>query len=153
MNRNTFLFILMLPIFAFAQEGTSIGLHLGSHHYPDPNGRANNVNPGAYIRLENGLTAGFYLNSWRKDTAYIGWTTHEWMRTSITFGIASGYREEMPIAIAVPTFRLASVRAVDGRIHFADEAKPGVYSVRMALIPKFREDGMTAIHMMIERTF
>lgn len=96
MNR-TFWLLVIAACLAFSADYSRaqvVGLHLGSQHTNDPHGLANNLNPGLYVRFDNGVTAGFYKNSIHKDTFYAGWTAPEFYRVSFTFGAASGYRND-----------------------------------------------------------
>jgi hypothetical protein len=54
-------------------EGITVGMHVGSAHFPD-NGKVNNVNPGLYIRGESGAVFGFYRNSLRRTSVYAGYS-------------------------------------------------------------------------------
>lgn len=139
------------PFMAMAQV---FGLHIGSQHDPDPGGRANNLNPGIYLRLDNGFTAGLYKNSLHKDTGYVGLTTSEFLRTSVTFGVASGYRPEGLIPIVVPTWRIVTFGGGPDGLFFTDDyTKVGTISVRFAWIPRIEEKGTNVYHLMIERKF
>ncbi len=121
----------------FAEELT-FGFHLGSQHTPDHGGRANNLNPGAYLVLPNGITAGFYKNSLHKDTFYAGYTTAEWMRLRLTVGAASGYQKDGLIPIIVPTVRLFT--AYD-------------WNLKLAYIPKIDSKSSEIWHLMIDKSF
>lgn len=88
-----------------------IGLHLGSIH--DQSGM-NNFNPGAYVIAENGVTAGFFENSVKNTSIYVGQTFKPFGTLRITAGIVTGYRNEIA-PLVVPSveigkgFRLAFV--------------------------------------------
>lgn len=141
----------LVPFMAAAQV---FGLHLGSIHDPDPGNKANNTNPGLYVRLDNGFTVGAYKNSLHQDTGYVGWTTPEFWRVSVTLGVASGYRSDGLIPLAVPTLRLLTFYAgADGLSLTDDPEKEGATSVRFAWIPRIEEKGTNVYHLMVERRF
>lgn len=62
-----------------------VGLHVASVHLPEREGM-NDVNPGAYVILENGATLGAYRNTLRQPSVYAGVT---WSRGpfSLTAGV------------------------------------------------------------------
>ena len=57
-----------LLLCASASSAGTLGLHLGSQHYPAKN--FNNLNPGAYYISDDGWTVGTYYNSVRKQSVY-----------------------------------------------------------------------------------
>lgn len=151
-----FMVLLMISPQSRADEDASFvaGVHLGSQHDPDPGKLANNLNPGLYLRLNNGLTVGAYKNSLHKDTGYIGWTSPEFLRLSVTVGVASGYNPHGFIPLAVPTLRLFTFyTGSDGIALTADPDKPGATSLRFAWIPRIEEKGTNVYHLMAERRF
>jgi len=75
---------------------TSMGVHLASVHVPD-NGRVNNTNPGAFVRFDNGFTAGGYHNSLRKTSVYAGYTAERGV-FGLTVGAVTGYGNLKPLA-------------------------------------------------------
>lgn len=110
----------------------TFGLHVASIHAPRHD--LNNTNPGLYFRSDSGLTMGAYLNSYRKTSAYIGYT-HEWGDFALTAGVISGYRYPFMLA---PTYRFASVNG---------------YDLRLAYLPRIGKDGAHVVHVMIEKEF
>jgi hypothetical protein len=98
---------------AHAQEdGMTIGLHLASAHSA---GRMNSSNPGLYLRLPSGFTAGFYENSLsrtryggndgsRRYSTYAGWTWQSDNRTwALGLGGVTGYgRDEQEVCVERP---------------------------------------------------
>ena len=79
-----------------------LGIHLGTYH--TRHGVYNNANPGVYVRADNGLTAGVYLNSLSKVSTYAGWTTSTQagpVELSLTLGGITGY----PVAHVLPQCR------------------------------------------------
>lgn len=132
--------VIILAFICQVASAQVFGVHIGSRHDPDPEGTANNSNPGLYLRLDNGFTVGAYYNSLRKDTAYIGWTSPEFMRVSVTMGVATGYRNGELIPLIVPTVRLFTL-------------PDGVTTIRFAWIPQVEEKGTNVYHLMAERRF
>lgn len=134
MKRILFLFAL-LPALASAE--TVIGLHLGGQHYPQK--EQNNVNPGVYIRSDDGWTAGAYHNSHRKLSAYAGRTWDRdfyGMRPAVTAGLITGYRHAV-LPMLIPS---VATPAVDG------------WRARVAYVPKF-EKNSTVLHLSVEKGF
>lgn len=66
-----------------------VGLHLASVHVPDRN--QNNVNPGVYVITQGGQIAGYYRNSFERDTFYVGQTVKAGP-LDVGLVLASGYR-------------------------------------------------------------
>lgn len=81
----------------------AVGLHTISYH--DPQGGANNLNPGVYAHTDKGYVVGTYYNSWQKPSVYAGWQTPEWYRTSLAFVAVTGYTQPVTF-IAIPSVRL-----------------------------------------------
>lgn len=122
---------------ANADEVAAVGVHIGSHHFPAY--QYNNFNPGVYVRMKSGLTAGAYYNSERRASAYVGYT-HEWGRFAITVGAVSGYtmgREKVRIyPMVVPSVKLGTIENV---------------TFRLAVMPQVSKNmGATAVHLMAE---
>lgn len=121
----------------------AIGLHLASVHTDRPTNPVygpeyNNINPGAYVKAECGLTAGLYYNSIRKMTGYVAYTYDPaGLPLFASVGVATGYdRPVTPIA-------MAGLR-VDA----------GSYRLRVGYIPKVGKTNDTHVfHLMIERKF
>lgn len=87
--------------------GATIGLHLGSMHFPAKD--FNNVNPGIYIKTENNYVAGGYYNSIRKPSFYLG-KNFEYKMFSLTVGGVTGY-DRLPITpLILPSVKLGDVR-------------------------------------------
>lgn len=130
-----FFFLLLFPVLASAQ---TVGLHAVSAHQ---HGGMNNVNPGLYIRHDNGITAGFYRNSYRRESVYIGYTTEVRrgpVSAALTIGAVTGYPAAPIMALAVPSVAY----------HFGNNA------VRLGIVPKPPSHGTSAsVHLMAERHF
>lgn len=110
----------------------AVGVHIASYHAPA--GDFNNYNPGLYLRLNNGFTAGAYYNSERHTSAYAGYT-HEWGRLAVTVGAITGYRRTNVMPMVVPSVRL-------GKIENA--------TFRLAYVPRIERNGAHAIHLTAE---
>ena len=74
-----------------------LGLHLLSQHAPEQPWH-NNENLGAYVRTEEGWTAGAYRNTLRRTTVYAGYT---WLHAlapnadvGLTVGLGTGYQRK-----------------------------------------------------------
>lgn len=125
----------MLETIAAMFVGVTIGAHVGSYH--DQPGY-NNFNPGVYAKLENGATAGFYYNSNRRMSAYVGYTLEtpgKWF--ALTLGAITGYERWPVMPLAVPSVRLGD-----------DEL-----AVRLSFIPKFEKNGANVVHLSLEHKF
>lgn len=117
------LFVAAAP--AFAQ---TVGVHLGSQHYPSRD--FNNVNPGGYVRWDNGLTIGAYRNSFEKTSVYVGYTA-EWGWLGLTGGVISGYPQPMFLA---PSVRLPV----------------GPAWARIVVLPRIEKQGSSVVHLALE---
>ena len=115
-----------------ATADTKIGLHIGSHHFPSRD--FSNFNPGAYVRLDNGLTAGGFYNSERRASFYGGYTV-EWGIASVTVGAITGYRRANVMPLVIPSLRIARIGQAD---------------IRLAYLPKITSDGAHVIHFIAE---
>ena len=119
----------ILAAVACGAHAQTIGLHLGSvHESPGFNG----FNPGAYVRLDSGVTAGSYFNSIRKQSFYAGYTMNVWGPLDVTFAGVTGY-QDYPIATAIPSVSVPLWKSVSARLAYV--YSPGVSS---------------AIHMTVE---
>lgn len=90
--------------------GITVGLHIGSDHTPDPGGRANNFNPGAFVRFGNGFGIGFLKNSINRDSVHVDYTTDEYYRLRGTIGYMNGY--DPIIGDRWPMFYMITVRVI-----------------------------------------
>lgn len=127
-----FILLLLFPIFASAQ---TVGIHTVSVH--EHHG-FNNTNPGLYIRYDNGLTGGFYRNSYRRESAYIGYTMEARsgpVSAALTVGAVTGYPAASVMPLVVPSVAY----------HFGSNA------VRVGIIPRPPKTGAAAaLHLMFE---
>jgi hypothetical protein len=134
--------LLALP--AVAQPPNSrigaIGLHLASRHLPAHD--YSNANPGAYVRTDDGITAGFYRNSIRRWSVYAGWTTGVQLagplHADITLGAITGYERAAVLPLVVPSLALDLGR-------YGSPVRP-----RIAYLPKLEKRGTHVVHLMVE---
>lgn len=89
MKHATVAIALLLATAAHAQ---TFGLHLASVHLPARPDQ-NNVNPGFYLKTEDGLTVGIYRNTLRRTSVYAGLTA-EAGPFALTLGVTSGYQKK-----------------------------------------------------------
>lgn len=130
--RALILWFLCLP--AFAQ---TVGVHLVSTHGDDG---YNNTNPGIYVRFDNGFTVGSYLNSYKRQSTYVGYTLEhraETLSAAVTVGAVTGYRKAvMPLLVPSVAYHI------------------GPNAVRVAYAPKPPQGGGSwCLHLMAERHF
>ncbi len=144
-----------------APGAQTLGLHLGTAHSSptytvtgpvldrdtlQPIGmytqqrRYESFNPGLYLRLDSGATAGFYRNSYGRWSTYAGWT---WQtagdRFALTVGAVTGYPTRSVSPLIVPSVRF-------------DLA--GATSARLSLLPKTPGTAeSTGLHLSLERRF
>ncbi len=131
--------LVIFIVFPLASEvhAQTVGIHLASQHFPQR--QFNNTNPGMYLKLDNGLTAGWYRNSERGHSQYIGWTGTLWQITNsvsleVTAGAITGYRRADVLPLLVPSLRIGELNAV-----------------RITLAPPIGKGASTALHLSIER--
>lgn len=115
----------------------TIGVHIGSHHFP--NEGYNNFNPGAYFKHDNGFTVGAYLNSYRKVSVYAG-ATYSFGPVDFTIGGITGYQGKVQNGgyvspLIVPSIALPAVNGI---------------SPRIAYLPKVEKGGAHVLHLMLE---
>lgn len=133
-RRTALAAIAILAAFSAHAEPLRVGLHLASVH-TSPG--FNNSNPGIYVRAANGFTAGVLRNSYRRTSAYAGWTweTKGRVTAALTVGAITGYPASDVMPLVVPSVA----------VHF------GRAAVRMAVIPKPPSKGGAAcFHLMVE---
>ena len=119
-------------------EGLVIGLHLVSLHTA---GDLQPVNPGAYVRLEGGLTAGAFRNSYDRDSAYVAQTFETGdRRFALTVGAVTGYPARDVLPMVVPSVRVGLAPDLSARVSYLPKP-PGSY-------------GRThCLHLSLERAF
>lgn len=131
-------FILVLLALCGSAHAQTMGLHIASAH---EHGGFNGVNPGVYVRLDSGWTAGIYRNSMERTSVYAGFTLETGTRplsAAITLGCITGYNASVT-PLVVPSVAY----------HFGSNA------VRVGFIP--RPPGLggasSALHLMVEHHF
>lgn len=127
--------IAALLFLASAANAQTVGIHTVSVH---AHGGYNNVNPGLYVR-HGGITFGTYRNSYRKQSAYLGYTleTPQWhsMTAAVTVGAITGYERASVMPMLVPSVAY----------HFGRSA------VRLGIVPRPPVNGgSAAMHLMFE---
>lgn len=135
MNFRLIVVLVLLAVLSSVVEAHTVGVHVGSHHFPNE-GR-NNFNPGAYVKLDNGVTFGGYHNTIRKATFYAGYSL-EYDTLGVSFLAATGYKEltgRVVTPMIVPSVKLPSVWGV---------------SPRLAYIPKAEKAKSHVLHLSVE---
>ena len=124
-----------------------VGVHLISAHMPgtytDADGNRHaleTITPGIYVKTDEGYTAGAYLNSFSKPSAYAGYTLETPGQTyALTLGVVSGYgrtpqgKPLMPFAVPSIKFKTDSG-----------------YDVRLSWVPQVNKHGSHVIHLSVE---
>jgi hypothetical protein len=129
--------ITLLAFVASAATAQTVGVHTVSVH---EHSGFNNVNPGLYVRLDNGLTAGFYKNSYSRESGYLAYTieTDRQVSVALTVGGVTGY----------PTARVMPLVVPSVAYHFDQSA------VRLGIVPRPPKTGSAAaLHLMVEHHF
>lgn len=113
-------------------QAHTFGLHLVSYHEPDKT--YNNTNPGLYYRHPDGWTAGFYRNSLRRDSIYVGYTWKYGILDITTAGVSGYFHKVQPLL--VPSVSLGTWYGV---------------TPRLAYIPRVEKKiGSHVLHLMLE---
>lgn len=93
---NKPLFTIALALIAASAQGQTIGLHVGSKHLPDRG--QSNQNLGIYYRTHSGVEAGYYRNSYRRDSFYVGQRLKlaegVYGNLGVDFGFITGYQRK-----------------------------------------------------------
>lgn len=129
--------LFFMPQKACAAE---IGVHLVSQHYPKRT--YNNNNPGMYFRADNGITAGFYDNSYNQWSVYAGYTYHwnvKGWEPAVTLGAITGYPKASVMPVAVPT--LATPPLIE------------TARLRLGYKPKVGRNSSDVIHLIVVSSF
>lgn len=130
------LFCLALTLLPKSCSADTLGLHVGSQHFPARN--YNNFNPGAYYRWDSGWTVGGYYNSVRRFSFYFG---RQWdygltpgLSANLTAGAVTGYADKLR-PLLVPSFT------------FGDFSGP---KFRLAYLPRVEKGGAAVVHVAVE---
>ena len=119
---------LLLSLTCGVASAGTLGLHIGSQHYP---ARAyNNANPGVYYIHDSGATIGTYYNSERHQSVYAGWTW-DYGPWRLQAGAITGYKRAAVLPLIAPSVSLG-------------------YGFRLAVLPKIERGGSTAVHLIWE---
>ncbi|MBX3626398.1 MAG: hypothetical protein KF892_15375 [Rhizobacter sp.] len=119
---------------AHAQTQThTFGLHLVSYHEPDKT--YNNTNPGLYYRHPDGWTAGFYRNSVRRDSIYVGYTWKYGIFDITTAGVSGYFHKVQPLL--VPSVSLGTWYGVTPRIAYIPRVEKKIGSHVLHLMLEF----------------
>lgn len=117
----------------------SIGLHLGTAHFSGSGWE--NVNPGVYLRWNNGLTVGTLVNSEGGRSNYLAWSVDHAIRprvyATLTAGVITGYRRGTSPLLS-PSVAVAATSKT---------------WVRFSFLPKASDGGSAGLHLSIERRF
>lgn len=94
----------------------------------------NNLNPGVYWRDDSGLTIGGYWNSYRKPTAYVGWTweTPRWhdLSAAATVVLATGYKDTLRPMI-LPSIAWDATKTVTPRLGFGPSKGGAIFHLTL----------------------
>ena len=125
---RTTLVALGLLLCASVSSAGTLGLHIGSQHFPAQ--QYNNFNPGAYYIHDNGATVGTYYNSERRQSVYAGWTwdSGPWR---LQVGAITGYGRRAVLPVVMPSVALG-------------------HGFRLVVLPKVERNGSAVIHLMYE---
>ncbi|HEX7765997.1 MAG TPA: hypothetical protein VF443_04750 [Nitrospira sp.] len=106
-----------MGVFVGTAKADVIGIDIASvHAHPG----MNNVNPGLYLHRDDGWSGGFYYNSERHMTGWLGYTIKdEADRFAITLGAASGYKIAPIIPIVIPSVRIGLTDTTSVRLSLA----------------------------------
>jgi hypothetical protein len=125
-----------LALLAGSAAAQTVGIHTVSVH---EHSGFNNINPGLYIRYDNGLTGGFYRNSYKRESAYLGYTietrSFHNLSAAATIGGVTGYPAARVMPLVVPSIAY----------HFDQSA------IRLGIVPRPPKTGAAAaLHLMLE---
>lgn len=99
----------------------------------------NNFNPGIYWRDDSGLTLGGYWNSYRKPTAYVGWTweTPRWhdLSAAATVALATGYKGRAGAGVLrpmiLPSIAWDATKTVTTRLGFGPSQGGAIFHLTL----------------------
>lgn len=141
-----------------AKAQTVVGLHLATLHLParDYNG----VNPGLYIKTENGFTAGVFENSVRRLGVYAGLTIEQDDGPfALTGGLIYGYQRRVAHCVAVSV-----MGDPHAQVCGTTDGSPGALApmlnpsvrfgfARLTVIPPWFGAKSVGLHVSVERGF
>lgn len=89
-----------------------VGAHLLTYHMLKPSAGDppyRTITPGIYTRCDDGLTAGYFKNSFGHPSEYVGyaWDFGDW---SVTAAVAHGYRQSSVVPLIAPSFKYGKTR-------------------------------------------
>ena len=122
--------------------GLTTGVHLVTAHLNSTDLKP--ITPGLYARLDSGalqgLTGGFYRNSYGDMSVYAGWTFESPARWfAVTVGAVTGYSAARVMPLLVPSARIPLAAGL---------------ALRVAYIPKPVKQGHAdALHLATEFAF
>ena len=168
MNHRTSVLVAALAgtiLFACNVKAATIGIDTVSVHIPHES-YLSGLNPGAYVRFENGLTGGAYRNSFDRLSLWAGYTA-EAGPFALTVGAVSGYQMETTTSVVpcradqlvpghtvVCTYSntLGNTHGPIGLLLTPSFRLPTMYGVtpRISLLPKFSAKGHTVLHLSAE---
>ena len=124
---RTTLAALGLLLCASVSSAGTLGLHIGSQHYPARD--FNDANPGAYYISDDGWTVGTYYNSERKQSVYAG-KSWDFGPFRLQAGLITGYSRHV-LPLVAPSVALGA-------------------GFRLTVLPKVERGGSTVVHLMYE---
>lgn len=127
-----------------------LGVHLLSHHV-EAKPWQENFNPGLYVRTTEGWTAGFYRNTLRRTSVYLGRTVALTSWADITLGGVTGY-ESRPAPCWSP--ELTDCRLGLGSAKVKPLIAPSVHlgPARVSWVPG-TAGSANVLHLSLERKF
>ena len=113
-----------LSLAAMTASAGTVGLHLGSKHFPARS--FNDANPGAYYISDEGWTVGTYYNSERKQSVYAG-KSWDFGPFRLQAGLITGYSRHV-LPMVAPSVALGA-------------------GFRLTVLPKVERGGSSVIHL------
>jgi hypothetical protein len=129
-----------------ARAQAAAGIHLATWHSHASYGAAEagttvlrryrTFTPGLYIRLDNGLTAGVFRNSFGHPAAHVGWTAETSagalpgaLQLALTAGAVLGYRHDPLMPALLPSGRVPLGSSAGLRLTYLPPASKGEHRV------------------------
>lgn len=140
--------LLVLVLHPYVPQAQTVGLHLGSAHFPARDYQ-NNVNPGVYVRLDGGATFGIYHNTIRRTSVYAGWTW-EAGPLALTAGVVTGYKRHCDAqGVCYGSSRHSVMPMLSPSVRLPEIAG---YAPRISYIPSIGASS-SVLHLSVERQF